>query len=268
MKIVKTRPLIVFLATFIGILPADLPGADWQSQVKKTWEFNLPGGEVKIALLNNPSLPKVSSLEILYDGEAHPSVAEEVGFIREVLHQLPAIGVDPHNLRSISMRGFAEPEVTQRVAIAALHSKAWQSFTTVKGGAERVVQDLLNSLGAYDAFNTAFEEYGLRVKVRAVEKVSSARCLDLKISDTLCSIHHNPRVPTGANLEFGIEKNVESSERTRSPQLDTERNLPSGNILLVTFPLGGTRNHASGLRRRKALGRIWVPHTPVLHVHV
>jgi len=29
------------------------------------------------------------------------------------------------------------------------------------------------------------------------------------------------------------------------PDLDAERNLPPGNILLVTFPLGGHRDHAA-----------------------
>jgi hypothetical protein len=119
---------------------------------------------------------------------------------------LPALGIDPHNLSFIMLRGFAEPEVERRLALAALRSKDWQSFTTVSGGAERVVEDLLNSLGAYDELNLAFKEYGLCVRPGGVEKVSSARCLDLRIPDLPCSAHHNPRLPTGANLYLILEK--------------------------------------------------------------
>jgi hypothetical protein len=156
--------------------------------------------------------PEVPSLELLYGNGSLPSLAEEVGFIREVLHQLPGLGVDPHGLSIISMRGFAEPGVLQRVALAALHSKAWRSRVTVSGGAERIVEDLLNSLGAYDAFNGALEEYGLRIKTVGAEKVASAHCLELRISDPLCDVHHNVQVPTGANLTLVLEKKAKSAK--------------------------------------------------------
>jgi|SRR5579863_3442800 len=202
--------LFAIIVVFVGALCVRPAVLNSQSLTRKTWDFKDQQGIVRIELIIDPSSPTIPSLGILYENGAHPSLSEESGFIRDVLRQLPGLGVDPHNLRSVSMPGFAEPEVAQRVANAALHSEAWQSFTTVRGGAERVVKDLLNSLGAYDGFNAAFEEYGLRVTVGAIEKVSSAKCLDLKISDPLCSIHHNVRVPTGANVYLDIEKTVGS----------------------------------------------------------
>ena len=156
-----------------------------------------------------PGHPDTPSLDMIYSDDVQPSLGEEAGFIREVLHQLPGLGVDPHRLSVISMRGFAEPEVVHRVGMAALHSKEWRSLVTVVGGAERVVADLLKSIGAYNEFNSALEEYGLRVKSIGVEKVASARCLDVKISDPVCNVHHNVQVPTGANLTLAIEKRGE-----------------------------------------------------------
>jgi hypothetical protein len=210
MKAIRTSIILAILATLIGVSAVQLIGANLQTQAKKTWEFKAQHGTITIALFVNsyPGHPDVPSLDILYSDDARPSLSDEVGFVREVLHQLPVLGVDPHSLSVISMPGFAEPEVRQRIAREALHSKAWRSRVTIPGGAERVVQDLLSSLGAYNEFNSALEEYDLRIKAIGVEKVASAKCLDMKISDSLCSAHHNVQVPTGANLRLALEKKL------------------------------------------------------------
>jgi hypothetical protein len=90
-----------------------------------------------------------------------------------------------------------------------LHSPAWGSYTTTVGGAERVVEDLLNATGAYNALNEGLKEYGLVTAVQGVEKVASARCLGLKLSDPACTPQHNPRVPVGANLCLILQKKGE-----------------------------------------------------------
>lgn len=216
MKIGQTSVFMASVLAVIGILPATFLPADSQSQIKNEWAFKTQPGQVKIALLEDPSRPEVASLQIEYEGDAHPSLTDEVGFLREVLRALPPLGVDPRNVAAISMRGFAEPEVRKRVAIAALHSKEWKSYTTLRGGAERVVKDLLISLGAYDAFNGAFEEYGAKVKLSAVEKVASERCLDLELTDPDCNSRYNPRVPIGANIQFEIERGGQGSGRTQN----------------------------------------------------
>jgi hypothetical protein len=202
-----TAAIIVALS---GISPVQPLTANLQLQPKKTWEFNAHMGTVTIELFVNPypGHPDIPSLDITYSDDAQPSLGEEVGFLRAVLQQLPGLGVDPSSLSVISMNGFAEPEVRQRIARAALRSKEWRSPVTVLGGAERVVADLLSSLGAYDAFNAALNEYDLHIKAIGAEKVASAKCLDLKISDPLCNIHHNVQVPTGANLRLALEKRV------------------------------------------------------------
>jgi hypothetical protein len=158
MKAIHRRIMVAIVAAFIGVSAVELLAANLQSQPKKTGEFKATQGTVTIGLsviiglglfVNSYSgHPEVPSLELLYGNGSLPSLAEEVGFIREVLHQLPGLGVDPHGLSIISMRGFAEPGVLQRAALVALHSKAWRSRVTVSRGAERVVEDLLNSLGA------------------------------------------------------------------------------------------------------------------------
>jgi hypothetical protein len=119
---------------------------------------------------------------------------------------MPGIGIDPRSIRAITMRGFAEPDVKSRMASAALRSSAWRSRTKVVGGAEKVVQDLLNSLRVYDPFNVLFEQFGSQVKVEGVEKVASTNCLELKLSDSACNAKNNERVPVGANLRIAIIK--------------------------------------------------------------
>jgi hypothetical protein len=210
LEIGKARTVILVFAVLLALSDASLLATDSASGTRKTWEFKTQHGLVKIGLLLDPSRPNAPSLEILYEGEAHPSVAEEVGFVRKVLRELPGLGVDPHTLRSTCMRGFAEPEVTRAVATAALHSTAWDRRTTITGGAERVVEDLLNSLGIYNGFNAAFADYGLSVKVESIEKVAIARCRDVKISGITCNPHSHSRIPVGANLCLVTHKNEES----------------------------------------------------------
>jgi hypothetical protein len=150
--------------------------------------------------------PDAASLEIVHEDQAHPSLSEEAGFLRNVLRQLPSSGVDPGKLRGIQMRGFAEPDVARSIAIASLRSKEWQSFTTITGGAERVVEDLLNSTGAYNELNAVFQSYGLRVRVGGVEKVSASKCSELNLPGVDCSVYSNPRLPTGANIFLSLDK--------------------------------------------------------------
>ena len=183
MRNFRTRIVVVAIFMVIVVSRVSVSASDWQSNVKKTWEFKLPQGQVKVALLIDPAFPKISSLEILYEDGARPSVDAEGGFIRDVVQQLPSLGVDIGSLHAISMRGFAEPEVVQNVAVAALHSKDWTSRALVPGGAERVVEDLLNSAGVYNAFNRDVDKYGMVVQVQGVENVATARCMDLKLGD-------------------------------------------------------------------------------------
>ncbi len=209
MNVAGRMILRVIVAILPGMFAIGHSTADAQSQYRKTWEFNVQDGTVAIGLVTPTdfqSRPLPPTLDISYRGEPHPSLAEEVGFLREVLHDLPAIGKDPHTISAIYLPGPAEPEVKRRLAVAALHSDEWHNLITKgSGNAELILEHLLNSLRVYEAFNAALAEYGLRVKAVGAEKASAAKCLDLKIPDLPCSIHHNPRVPTGANLSVVLE---------------------------------------------------------------
>jgi len=198
MRIADARRLGILTTALCVTLSA----GDWQSNVKKKWQFALQQGTVNMALLIDPALPNVSSVSLWYEGGAHPSIAEEAGFIHQILRQLPGLGINPHSLSAITMRGCAEPEVQQGLAIAALHSQAWR---LKKKSPEGLMQDLLNSIGAYNGFNTALEEYGLVVsRVGSAEKVGTEPCKDLKLADSICAAHPNRQVPTSANLYVEI----------------------------------------------------------------
>ncbi|HEV3481169.1 MAG TPA: RHS repeat-associated core domain-containing protein [Candidatus Acidoferrales bacterium] len=264
--------LVGIVATLAGIWSMGLAAAKLQLEPlrpTRTWEFRVERGTVRINLLvqSYASRTNVPSLEILYENGAHPSLSNEARFLQKVLNDLPPLGVDPRNVTAISMRGFAEPEVRQRVAMAALHSKAWQSRATSVGGAERVVENLMNSVGVYDEFNAAFRDYGLRVKVTGVEKVSSDRCLNLKIPDLRCDIHHNPQLPTGANFDLALEA-MHEHQRTAMPCLydgadSLEEVDTTGNVLArytrglgIDQPLAEIRSSTTSYYEADGLGSI------------
>ena|SRR2546425_796280 len=212
--------MLIIVAALNGVLPIPMLlklNAGAQVHYKKIWEFKVQDGTLHVALVipkEFESTPSPPVLEISYEGEPHPSLAEEAGFLREVLHDLPSVGADPHALSAIYMRGPIEPEVKRRLAITALHSQEWRNFITKGfGNPELIVDHLLNSLRAYDAFNAALEEYGLQVKTVGAEKSASAKCLDLKIPDLPCSVRHNPRVPAGASLSIILERGKGSAPK-------------------------------------------------------
>jgi hypothetical protein len=169
----------------------------------KSWQFKTESGTVTIVLGGTSEAP---SLEMICEDDAHPSLATEVNFIKNVLKALPAVGVDPRELRGISMRGFVEPDLAQRVAIASLSSKEWKSRSIVPGGDERALKDLLNSIGAYEPLNVVLGTYGVQAKVGGVEKVSSSKCSHLSLPGVDCSQFRDPRLPTGGNIFLSLAR--------------------------------------------------------------
>lgn len=198
--------LIALVAlTFACLYFPEGRGAVVQSTIKQTWEFASKPGKVTLNLLADAKYPSIYSLEILYQDGAEPSVEDEAGFLRQALQQFETIGVDQRQLTSISMRGFAEPDVRQHLGAAALHSKAWGSSARL-GVGEQVVTDLLKSTGAYGSFNAPLRDYGLVANVGSVEKVADEKCSRVPISDSACRLHPNARVPVGANVTLVITK--------------------------------------------------------------
>jgi hypothetical protein len=198
--------LVAVLASrFACVYVTDGHAAVVQPTIKKSWDFPSKPGTVKVNLLADAKYPGIYSLEILYQDGAEPSVKDEAHFLREVLQQFETIGVDQRQLTSISMLGFAEPDVRERIGTAALHSRAWQSSAR-RGLAEQVVKDLLTATGAYAPINASLREYELEAKVGSVEKVAAEKCSKVPISDAACRAHPNARVPVGANLTLVITK--------------------------------------------------------------
>ena len=196
--------LAVLASTAVCVL-SDGRAAVVQSTIKKTWEFPSKPGTVKLNLLAEAKYPGIYSLEILYQDGAEPSLEDEAHFLHEALQQFETIGVNQRQLTSISMVGFAEPDVRQRIGAAALHSKAWQASARM-GRDEQAVKDLLKATGAYEAFNAVLREYGLEASVGSVEKVADEKCSKVPISDGACRLHPKALVPVGANVTFVITK--------------------------------------------------------------
>jgi len=138
--------VIAILTAFLCIYSSTgISRAELQWEQKKVWAFQADPGVVKLVLHVRPDGVQLSTLDILYERGAQPSVSDEAKFLSTALQQFGEIGVDQHSLAAISMRGIAEPDVRRRIAVAALHSRAWHSRGKIIGGAERVVQDLMNS---------------------------------------------------------------------------------------------------------------------------
>lgn len=69
-----------------------------------------------------------------------------------------------------------------------------------------MIKKVLNSIGAYNAFNPILRQYGLQVRVAGVEKVSSVKCTNLGLADIPCEVYHNPALPSGANVFIALDK--------------------------------------------------------------
>lgn len=173
-----------------------------QRPEKTTWQFPSASGGVTIVLRHISGTGSTLNLDIMYEGKAQPSVAEEAQFVSEVLHDLSHAGADPQRISRITFNGFVEPEVRSRLAFAALHSKAWHLRTQTSGGGERVVEDLLNTLGLYGEFDKIVKPYGLTSEVEGVEKLASERCSRAQIPEVDCGQHGNEQVPIGANFNL------------------------------------------------------------------
>lgn len=167
---------------------------------KRSWEFPTPNGQVVARLTATPSTSDhidVYSLQILCKGNC-PDVMEEADFLKTVAHDMEAAGLAPSRVVSIHL-DLREPDVSRRLSKSACASQAWINAKPVDYGV--VVVGLLNAAGAYDAFNSAFEPYGLLVEVSHAEYIST---IDPR-KNGLCSTEA-ARVPSGATLELILRK--------------------------------------------------------------
>ncbi len=136
----------------------------------KTWTFALPHGTLSVDLQSHPD--GMSGLRIGPNGkELEAPIAEQVESLRQVLHEMEALGWDPHKLSYLSTRIFGQ-DVREKLAYACVDSREWHLSMHNKGkDKEQIVVALLNQSGAYEPYNEAFNDYGIQVKVTEAEKM-------------------------------------------------------------------------------------------------
>jgi hypothetical protein len=106
-----------------------------------------------------------SSLMVWPEAGVTPTLAEEAGFLREVLSEMPALGFDPHKMSHMILH-MVERGVVARVVAAAVHSDKWRAHPGSN------LAELLNSSGAYQELNAAFEPYGLEIAASGAEEIA------------------------------------------------------------------------------------------------
>lgn len=139
--------------------------------IAKTWTFTLPHGTLQINLEANADGTTSLGIGPGQQGQEAP-VAEQIEPLKQVLAEMPDLGLDPHKLTYIGMRVWGE-DVTEKLAYACADSGECR-FTIRSPEKEkvRVLIKLLNQSGAFDLYNDAFGKYGLRAQVTEAEKVN------------------------------------------------------------------------------------------------
>ena len=167
MKIQRWVSTIVFLAF--------LAGARGQTfKTVKTWTFDLPHGTLSIQLQS--SSDGLSSLGIGPNRKLPEApIAEQVEPLKQVLSEMPNLGLDPRSLSYIGM-GIFDEEVRKQLAYACADSKEWRLSMRIGGkGKEDLMVALLNQSKVYEPYNEVFKSYGIRARVTAAEKVALIR---------------------------------------------------------------------------------------------
>ena len=187
--------LVVSLTSALAQAPATV----------KTWTFALPHGTLSIGLQSNPD--GMSSLHIGPIGRGlEAPVAEQVEPLKHVLHEMTALGWDPHKLSYLSTR-LSGQDVREKLAYACVDSRDWHLSMQNKGkDKEQIVKALLNQSGAYEPYNEALNTYGIRVEVSEAEKVSLIYFSSLPRRNTRDRSYAKTRVPGDAMLSLRFSK--------------------------------------------------------------
>lgn len=195
----KLHTVVAFV--FVAAFSLHLMAADAPVPFRKALEFRVQKGAVIVQITAGlPWNQQASSLTIASEYGTNPTLTEETEFLRETLRQMPAFGADPRKISFIILSGIRESEVRQRLATAALHSKQWRLAIKTSKGISKALVELLNSIGAYDAFNDVFNNYGLKVVVGAAENIAVEEMMVSNTSDRY-------KVPIDANLTLNLERN-------------------------------------------------------------
>jgi len=165
----------------------------------KSWKFNRPHGTLEIFLLTSPDGSYSLGMAPLSQGPAAP-VAEQVEPLKQVLSELPKLGVQPGKLTYLGTRLFEEDAI-EKLAYACVDSPECRTLMQ-KGGKERndVLVKLLNKYGVFEPYNEAFEQYGIRLRVTKAEKVFVMRFSRVRARNPRDRANAGALVPSDAML--------------------------------------------------------------------
>ena len=177
----------------------------------KTWTFSLEHGSLLITLKSSPD--GLSSLGFGPNGQVPEApIAEQIEPLKEILAQMPGLGLDPHKIVYIGTRIFTR-DVLQKLAYACVDSPAWRSSMRNGGkGKEGLVVALLNRAGAYQPYNDVFKQYGIRAQVSTAENVGLMPFSSILPRNSHDRADAKLLVPADAMLGLGfspVDSNVE-----------------------------------------------------------
>jgi len=158
----------VFIAAFVWVL-APICAVAQATVSAKTWSFALPHGTLEIEV----HLSREGGIEMhigpTQQGIEAP-IAEQVQPLKKVLEEMLGLGLDPHKLDYVSTRTWSR-DAAEKLARACADSDAWRLSVKDHNWKAQgaLVISLLNQTGAYEPYNDAFKEYGIRVRVSEVE---------------------------------------------------------------------------------------------------
>lgn len=168
-----TRRLLRLLVISTILAIALQAGAD-EPELQKTWKFLGKRGpvEIKFTRFAQSHGREATSLSIYSPTGAPRSVAEESGFLSEVLDELPKMGISTGSLNWISLR-FNEQDAVDKVAAYAASSKQWEKALKTKNDSViyALVTLFLSESGAYKEWDSVFRSHGLGLRVAGVEEV-------------------------------------------------------------------------------------------------
>jgi hypothetical protein len=199
----KAIVIVIFLVPLLFELQGQLLHERWS----KTWKFNSRGKDLTIELkVGLPGRQQASSMTISSEGTSGPGLAEEIMLVGQVIQEMPSLGANPREL--VAMHLFIqEPDVRARLAIAAAQSEKWRSAIKTKSGGGDVVAEILNKLGAYNAFNDVLRDYGLEVaNVGGVEEILTDKLGNVDSINVPKGIERSTIVPTGASIDIALRK--------------------------------------------------------------
>jgi len=155
---------------FLALMAITAGGWPQAARNVKVWRFSLPNGSLEVQLSVHSD--GRASLGIAPYGEIPQApVSEQVPALKQVLDEMPNLGVDPRKLVYMDTRLWAR-DAREKLAFVCVDSEEWQGSMRNGGkGKEQLVVDLLNRSRAYEPYNEAFKPYGIQIRVTEAEMV-------------------------------------------------------------------------------------------------